>query len=43
MGDHHDANTVAASTSWDEATLISEAIMALTLAILELCLSEGIS
>ena len=30
------------ATSWDETTLISEEIKSLTLAILELCLSEGI-
>ena len=28
---------------WDEATLISEEIESLALAVLELCLSEGIS
>ena len=30
-------------TSWDEATLISEKIKSVVLAIVELCLSEGIS
>ena len=42
------ASTAAAvvgekGTSWDEATLISEEIESLALAVLELCLSEGIS
>jgi len=30
-------------TSWDEAKLISEEIKSLALAILEICLSQGIS
>ena len=30
-------------TSWDEAILISEEIKSLVLAVLELCLSEGIT
>jgi len=44
---HHDASTVAAAigetgTSLDEATLINQKIKSVALAILDLCLSEGI-
>ena len=42
---HHDASTVAAAIGekGDKATLISEEIKSLALAVLELCVSESIS